>query len=149
MTMRVAALRRRRFLLASAIALALAGCESALAPYRGDRPAEEDLVREMVIVRYVEAPVQDRLSFIVDRTRFMEAGDPHNVDRVISILSTDATTANAAALNLQSGDTIMISTEYAGRREVAELKEVPNWPGHRYYEYPIGAHLLTAVMPVP
>lgn len=137
----------RVFVVASA--LGFAGCENALAPYKGPRPSTNGMVSEVAIVRYVEMPVLDQHSFIVDRTRFVDSGNPHDVDRVVWVFTNEATVAQVRALELQVGDTIVISTRYSGVREVGELTNIPNWPGHRYYEYPIGAHILTAVARVP
>ncbi len=138
-----------RSLLASVLLLAALGCTNALSPYDGPQPSQEDVLGEVVTVRYVRTPVQGQLSFIVDRTRFVEAGDPHNVDRVIMVFTTEATAAQVSALDLQPGDRVTISTVYSGRREVGELSQVPNWPGHRYREYPIATHLFTSAEPVP
>lgn len=125
------------------LALGLPGCENVLSPYRGPRPTTESISQEVAVVRYGRTP--DKPSYIVDRMRFVEAGDPHDVNRVVWLYTTDATVDEVNALHLQPGDTITISTEYAGVREVGELTRVPNWPGHRYYEYPIATHRITAV----
>ena len=141
------AARGCRVLLLVAVSVGIAACENVLSPYRGPRPATDGITSEVVVVRYLRT--QDNPSYIVDRTRFVNSGDPHDVDRVVWVFTNEATVAQVGALELQVGDTIVISTRYSGVREVGALEAVPNWPGHKYYEYPIATHQFTAIRRAP
>lgn len=127
----------------------VAGCEGILSPYDGPRPAKDDIRGETAIVRYADTASAGNLSFIVDRTRFVDSGDPHDVNRVVKVFTDDSTVAQVRELELRPGDRVRISTRYARETETADLTEVPNWPGHGHYEYPIGLHRFTAVERVP
>lgn len=143
---------RRRFRVAvlSLIALLpLTACETIVAKltgvYQGPRPVQEDLTREVVIVRSVYAlPAEGIQSLTVDRVRFLEANRPHDVNRIAEVLPGDARPV-LEALKPQVGDTLRISTRYLGSPLVGDLRGIPNWPGHRYREYPITLHRLTSV----
>lgn len=138
------------WLLVGGMVVALAGCLNPLGSYRGPLPSQEDITDEVVIVRseYVWVPGSVH-EFIMDRVRFQEAGDPHNVDRVVRVLTTEETAAAVIGLHLQAGDRVTISTEFAQLSKVRALTEVPNWPGHRYREYPIGGHWFRSAVLTP
>jgi hypothetical protein len=141
-------IRSRAILLATlALAgLASAGCGDILGwlsgAYDGPRPDQDPLSGEIVILRNTPARADDRL--LLDRVRYLEGGDPHNVNRVIYAVTSDVRD-QVAALNLRPGDRLVISTRFQGIAEAAELNEVPNWPGHDYFEYPVAQHALTAI----
>jgi hypothetical protein len=131
-------------------ALSMAACDlNLLGAYRGPQPSQEDITNEVVIVRSEYDSQLGQRQFIMDRVRFTEAGDPFNVDRVVRVSTTEATVAEVIEFGLQPGDRVTISTVYIGNRRVGALTEVPNWPGHRYHEYPIGSHLFTSVALTP
>lgn len=110
--------------------------------YRGPVPEREPIVEEVVILRKVRSS-GEVLLFVADRVRYLEAGKPHNVNRVVRVQTADHDLVTP--LNLVVGDRLVISTNFAGIGDAAEMTEVPDWPGHRYYEYPIGVHVLTAI----
>lgn len=128
------------------VALAATGCGDILGwlggTYRGPLPRKEGLTGETVILRTVQPQPGERL--ILDRVRYLEGGDPHNVNRVIRVITADVQ-AQVDALNLQTGDRLIVSTRFIQIDDAAELREVPDWPGHGYHEYPIGLHSLTAI----
>ncbi|HEX7241817.1 MAG TPA: hypothetical protein VF263_16165 [Longimicrobiaceae bacterium] len=128
----------------------LAGCDtlfgSLTGAYRGPRPSETDIAGETVVVRTVDTQPATGIRFYhVDRVRFLDAGDPHHVDRVVEVHSRDVQPA-VERLALKVGDRVRISTRYVETRLVGGLGDrVPDWPGHGYDEYPIGFHALTSV----
>lgn len=128
------------------IAMAAAACGDVLGrlsgAYRGPLPQAEGLSSETVILRTARPQAGDRL--LLDRVRYVEDGDPHNVNRVVWAITPDVR-EQLAALNLQAGDRLVVSTRFIQIDDAAELREVPDWPGHDYFEYPIGLHSLTAV----
>lgn len=123
-------------------------CDSILSAltntYRGPQPATENLLSEVVIVRSVYQEPSGVTRLILDRARYSEGGDPHDVNRVIEGVTTQVR-PEFDALNVEAGDRLVVSTSFIRVGEAAELSEVPNWPGHGYVEYPIGVHYLTAV----
>lgn len=123
------------------MAVAISGCDflNVTGAYRGLMPENVGLAAEEVTVRRIES---EGRHLIVDRVRY--AGDPHNVNRVVSV-NTSALKPQIDALNLQAGDRLVISTEFVQIGEIVDFPEVPNWPGHSYVEFPIGSHKLTAV----
>ena len=139
-----------RLALVAACALSLAGCD-ALAEfmgdeaYRGPPPAEESISSEVAVVRLVEVVPPGYPVLLIDRVRYVEAGDPHNVNRVVRAASGDSIREEVAALMLHRGDSVVISTRYGGAVTVVGSMNVPDWPGHRAYEYPIGLHGITAI----
>jgi F420-0:gamma-glutamyl ligase-like protein len=139
--MRYQSIGGRAAFLAGMLAVAISGCDfaSITGAYRGPMPAKVGLVAEEVIVRRIES---EGRHLIVDRVRF--AGDPHNVNRVVSV-NTSALKTQTDALNLKGGDHVVISTEFVQVGEIVDFPEVPNWPGHNAVEFPIGLHRLTAV----
>lgn len=139
---------RARFLAALAVcALASAGCDALLGSltgaYSGPLPEREGLSGETVIVRSISAGT-DSHRLVLDRVRYLDAGDTHDVNRVILAYSMDLF-AQVQALNPQPGDRLVVSTTFFQMGETGDLREVPDWPGHDHVEFPIGAHQVTAV----
>ena len=136
--------------LAAACALPAAGC-IALSDfvsgekYRGPRPAHEDITDEVAIVRKVEVVPPGDHVLLVDRVRYTDAGDPHNVNRVVRVGPGAELRDSVAALNLIPGDRVLISTRYTGTTNVIGSMSVPDWPGHTAYEYPISLHAITSM----
>jgi hypothetical protein len=149
----VPAIRAVRALAAIGAVVAAAGCgdllDVASRNYRGPVPSSSAVIGERVIVRWIGHQVEGRVFVIVERVRFADAGDPHNIDRVVKIATTQATEGFVAALGVQTGDLLTISTEFSGFAEGAGSYGVPDWPGHRAMEYPIGLHLLVDVARIP
>lgn len=113
--------------------------------YRGPQPATEGIVNETAVVRLVEVGPSGQTVLLVDRERYVEAGDPHNVNRVVRVASGEAMRHAVAALNLAPGDRLVLSTQYQGDVNVIGSMNVPDWPGHSAYEYPIAFHSITAI----
>ena len=112
--------------------------------YRGPRPAGDNIASEVVIVRSINRQPSGVALLILDRVRYSENGDPHDVNRVAEALTTQVQPA-FDALDVHVGDRLVVSTTFIQVGETGELRQVPNWPGHDYPEYPIGVHYLTAV----
>ena len=112
--------------------------------YRGPRPAAEGLNGELAIVRRIDVTPRS-IVLLLDRQRYVDASDPHNVNRVVNASTANAGPEAVAALNLTRGDRIVVSTEYAGTVNTIGSMSIPDWPGHNAYEYPIGFHYLTAI----
>lgn len=133
--------------------LALGGCDDmilrASRGYTGPQPSTEPLAEERVVVHRVRTQYLGQIALTVERLRYTVAGDPHNVDRVVETATTSETQDAVASLDLQSGDTVRISTEYVGVAEAGGSMGVPDWPGHQAMEYPIGLHLLTEIAREP
>jgi hypothetical protein len=106
-----------RLALILACALPVAGCD-ALGDlilgenYDGPRPAAEGITSEVAVVRLVEVVPSGQTVLLIDRERYVEAGDPHNVNRVVRVASGEAMREAVAALNLARGDRVVVSTEY-------------------------------------
>lgn len=143
------ALKPRTSLLAALAlcVLALSGCGDVLdrltGAYRGPLPDREGLSGETVIVRSISAGTSSH-RLVLDRVRYLDSGDPHDVNRVILAFSMDLYT-QVQAMNLRPGDRLVVSTTFFQMGETGDLSEVPDWPGHDYVEFPIGAHQVTAV----
>lgn len=139
-----------RLALVAACALQAAGC-NALSDfvsgekYRGPRPAEENISNEVAIVRGADVTESGQTVLLIDRVRYTDGGDPHNVNRVVQVRSGAAMRDMVAALNLGVGDSVLISSQYQGYTNVIGINSVPNWPGHTAYEYPIAIHSVTAI----
>ncbi|HST63178.1 MAG TPA: hypothetical protein VLK84_30995 [Longimicrobium sp.] len=139
-----------RFALVAVCALPVAGCDSIAdlmfgENYEGPPPAEEDITNEVAVVRSTVVAESGLIVLLVDRVRYVDAGDPHNVNRVVQVYSGDAMRETVAALNLSAGESVLISTEYQSYTNVMGIRSVPNWPGHNAYEYPIAIHGVTAI----
>lgn len=137
-------------LVAACCALLAAGCDALGGlilgeAYRGPRPAAEGITGEVAVVRLVEVVPSGQTVLLLDRVRYMQAGDPHNVNRVVRAVSGEAMREPVAALHLGAGDQVVISTQFQGVVKVVGSMTVPDWPGHSAYEYPIGFHSLTAI----
>lgn len=113
--------------------------------YVGPPPAHESTTNEVATLAEVRAGYQGQVVLILDRTRFVTAGDPHNVNRVVKAWTTPENQDQVTALNLRSGDRVLISTEFNGIDEAGGSMNVPNWPGHDALEYPISSHQITAI----
>jgi hypothetical protein len=144
---------RSRALLAATLALAglaSAGCGDILGwlsgAYEGPRPNREPLNGETVILRSTPAAADDWL--LLDRVRYLEGGDPHDVNRVIYAITADVR-EQLSALNPRAGDRLVVSTRFVEIHNTGDLRQVPDWPGHDYAEYPVGLHALTAVARAP
>ncbi|HEX8359005.1 MAG TPA: hypothetical protein VF613_02730 [Longimicrobium sp.] len=141
--------RRLGLLAASLCLLSAAACESAaltlIGAYPGPNPDRTDIVAETVIVRTAREQAETGIEFFLfDRVRVLKT-KPHDINRIVEVMSRDIQ-AEVSRLDLQVGDTILISTRYVADREAGELGEyVPDWPFDKYGEYPIGFHTLTAV----
>ena len=54
--------------------------------------------------------------------------------------------AQVEAMGLAVGDTLIVSTRYAGVTESGPgPSTVPGWAGYRYLEYPVASHVLTSL----
>lgn len=113
--------------------------------YEGPLPAAESIAGETVVVRQVEVMPSGQSVLLVDRVRFVDAGDPHNVNRVARVVSGVEFRDEVAALNLGRGDLVVLSTRFGGTVNVVGSMNVPDWPGHRAYEYPISLHAITEI----
>lgn len=135
----------RALILAAACATFTGGCDVlgiVSQAYRGPVPEREPIVEEVVIVRSITSWSQG-VQIVADRVRYLEGGKPHDVNRVVRVQT--ANQELVTPLNLEVGDRVVISTDFAGIGDAAEMTEVPDWPGHDFYEYPIGVHVLTAI----
>jgi hypothetical protein len=118
--------------------------------YSGPMPAKGNLAQEVVIVRSFQrdpaGPEEGRLRRMhLDRVRYIDARDFDDVNRVV-LGETGELTARVESLNLAIGDTVVISGEYAGLyRGGAASGVVPNWPGDRYVDYPVGVQRLLEI----
>jgi hypothetical protein len=130
----------------AACLLATVSCDSILGEitrtYTGPLPDQTPLSGETVIVRSIHPqPALDVL--ILDRVQYLQ-GAPHDVNRVVQAVTTDVH-AQVQALDLQPGDQLVVSTRFVGLGETGDLREVPDWGGEGYLDYPIGLHALTSV----
>lgn len=118
--------------------------------YSGPMPAKGGLPEEVVIVRSFgrdpAGPEQGRLRRMhLDRVSYIQARDFDDLNRVV-LGETGELTPFVESLNLAIGDTVVISTEYAGLyRGGAASGVVPNWPGDRYVDYPVAGHRLLKI----
>jgi hypothetical protein len=131
--------------------LVLAGCGDILAGtswdrYRGETPATQNITGEVVIVRILSRGLSGNeiTHFYVDRIRYLTENDPHNVNRIVQATAREIQ-PRVHSLNLQEGDTLRISSRYEGLANGNAHAKIPNWPGHRYVEFPIGFHVLEAI----
>jgi hypothetical protein len=136
-------------LAAWAAVAALGGCqpENLLPRYDGPMPSTEPVLDEVVVVRGIRGSPgdPDRVhEFFADRVRFVEAGTPHDVNRIVLVETGDLAPGLAG---LQVGDSLLISTLYL-RTVFTEVPPTPDWPGHTHPDYPIGFHALQTVAPV-
>lgn len=130
--------------LAAGLGTAAGGCDNILDVYTGPQPEQVGISREEVVVRRVTAA--DSVSvLIVDRVRYVEAGDPYNINRVLKVVTTAATQDDALALGLQPGDRVILSTAFGSIVRQAGSLSTPDRRGPGWYEYPIGFHSITAI----
>jgi hypothetical protein len=137
----------RALFIAAGCALIAGGCDvlgRISGAYRGPVPERGPIVEEVVIVRGVSSSSQG-VEFVADRVRYLEGGKPHDVNRVVRVRTTAANRDEVVALGLAPGERIVISTNYGYTGDAAEMTEVPDWPGHGFYEYPIAVHMLTSI----
>jgi hypothetical protein len=145
---------RGRAALLGAVAMLVAGCGfgDLLPHYTGPQPSTDPIAGERVVVRQiVPSSIHPDAAgaFYAERTRFLEAGDAHNVDRVIRVAGGELH-AELAALDVEIGDTLVISTRYDTiYYDAVSPQAVPNWPGHSHSEYPIARHTLTSAARLP
>jgi hypothetical protein len=127
-----------------ALVLAAAGCGDLIlgisGGYTGPQPARESLTNEVAVVRQVRAQHEGQIALILDRVRYLEANDSHDVNRVVKAWTTRENQDAVAALNLTVGNRVVVSTEFSSIDETGGSLGVPNWPGHKAMEYPIGSH---------
>jgi hypothetical protein len=139
----------RRGILTLGLLFATAGCEDLFGGlaggYTGPQPAREPLTNEAATIASVQAGYQGQIVFILDRTHFVAAGDPHNVNRVVKAWTSAANQPQVAALDLQAGERVTVSTEFSGIEEAAGSLNVADWPGHDASEYPIGSHRISSI----
>ncbi|HLL83011.1 MAG TPA: hypothetical protein VK420_10180 [Longimicrobium sp.] len=127
----------------AAAALVLAACDEGLL---GPRPSERGLDRERVVVRSAEPlPGVQVREYLLDRLRFLDAGDPHHVDRVIrgqGLLPWP----RLDSLGIAVGDTLLVTTRFERADRVYGLTApIPDWPGHDARSYLLGTHTVTEV----
>jgi hypothetical protein len=136
-------------LLGLVMATGSAGCDDFInglsRGYVGPSPSRESITDEIATVAKGWEGYQGQIILILDRTRFVDAGDPHDVNRVIKAWTTSENQAQIAALQLMRGERVRISTEFSSIEEASGSMNVPNWPGHDAIEYPIGSHRITAI----
>ncbi|HYW08038.1 MAG TPA: hypothetical protein VE913_13840 [Longimicrobium sp.] len=133
--------------LSALLGAACSGLGAILPHYTGPRPAQDPISAERVVVRRTIPRVgsPEVGGFYADRLRFVDAGQPHDVNRVVNVDAGDLL-PQLSALGIQVGDTLRISTRYFGTyTEGLPRGTVPGWPGHDSIEYPMGYHTLTAV----
>ena len=135
----------RWFTLLAALALpVLGGCDLAMrltGGYAGPLPSTDDLVAETVILVGVQRHGSSAL-YTFDRRRFVEAGDPHNVNRVIQAWVNEEDAARFGELKLSRGASVIVTTRYSEVGEGGGSMGVDDWPGHNAMEYPVGVHSL-------
>ncbi len=148
MTTRTIRLPRLTLLL---MTLVVAGCGDILAGtawgwYRGERPTTQNIAGEVVIVRILSRGLSGNeiTHFYVDRIRYLTGNDPHNVNRIVQATAREIQ-PRVHSLNVQEGDTLRISSRFEAVANGNAHAKIPNWPGHRYVEFPIGFHVLEAI----
>jgi hypothetical protein len=135
-------------LLAGLFAFTNAGCSgiAGLLPglYTGPPPARTDIVDEQVIVRKIFMSGLGNISeLLVDRIRFLEK-DRHNINRLVIVSPRDLL-SDFEQLRVQVGDTLKVSTRFQHFAEAGGESGAPDWPYEKYFDYPMGSHLLTRV----
>lgn len=128
--------------------IALPACDGVMdrlsGTYHGPLPAREDLVQELVVVREVEGSRGGPQRLTLDRQRYLDAGRPHAIDRVV-FAYTGRVVDQVAALDLAVGDSLVVSTQFFQMAEGGGDMHVPDWPGRaaaRAMDYPVAAHWL-------
>lgn len=139
---------KRLYVLAFALLVASTGCDFTtrlVGGYVGPQPNQESLVEEVATVARTGVQYQGQILIILDRARYVAAGDLHNVNRVIQAWTTAENQDAVAALNLRGGERVRVTTQYVEVDETAGSNNVPNWPGHDAVEYPIGSHRIISI----
>jgi hypothetical protein len=149
---------RRGLIMAAAIMIAVGACDwidRLAGEYSGPMPGSGDLAGESVVVRSFRrdpaGPEEGKLRRMhLDRVRYLDARDFNDVNRVV-LGETGELTEYVESLNLEVGDTVVISTDYQGiYYGGAASGVVPNWPGDDYIDYPVAVHRLLEIRrPVP
>jgi hypothetical protein len=133
--------------LAVACALPITGCDvldSSSGLYRGPRPVPEAIAGEEAVIRRVSV-LPGGSVFVVDRVRYVKAGDPYNINRVAEVATTEATRDQVAALNLRPGERVLLTTRFHMVTEQVGSLSTPDWPAPGVYEYPIGFHYIVSI----
>ena len=146
--MRPALAAARPALAALALLSACAGCDlidAASGGYNGPLPARDGLAGETALVARVRPGPQGQVESVLDRVRFVEAGTPHDVNRVVKARTTPANQAEVGALDLREGERVTLSTTFVQIDEGGGSMGVADWPGHGAMEYPVGGHQIVAI----
>jgi hypothetical protein len=138
--------------------LAATGCGNFFHIEESERLLLDDLVDERGVVRGIVPREVGSAAvdlFFLDRVRYLEAGDPYNVNRVAQI---DVTKREPRvdlvvdSLQLQVGDTVVVSAKFYGAADAYQYKGrgylndiVPQWPGHKRSAYQIPGYLLRKI----
>ena len=124
-------------------ALALAACGEGLL---GPRPSETGLDRERVVVRSAEPLPGTRVrEYLLDRLRYLDARDPHSVNRIIRGQAY-LPWPRLDSLAVTVGDTLVVTTRFERADRVYGLNaSIPDWPGHDARSYLLGTHTVTEV----
>lgn len=146
--------RTRAVSAALAVLFAVAGCKGIardlLGIYDGPLPSTASLSSERVILRTIyrhpeKASGEPILALYLDRVSFLDSGKLKSVDRLV-VGSVYEIRAQVEGLNLALGDTLIVSTRYAGVTQSGpDPSTVPGWDGYRYLEYPVASHVLTSL----
>jgi hypothetical protein len=135
-------------LLAVAALLTIFGCRNGvgvlLGAYTGPLPDRADIGGEVVILRRIYTSDQGGISALrVDRTRFLDQ-NRRNINRLVMVYPRDLLSA-VEQLRLQVGDTLKISTRFESIVEASGESGAPDWPYEKYFDYPMGSHVLIKV----
>jgi hypothetical protein len=140
--------------------LAATGCGNFFHIDESERLLLDDLVDERGVVRGVHLykATSDSIvvgTFILDRVRYLEAGDPYNVNRVAQINVTKLLPRPNLlidSLQLKVGDTVVVSGTFSGAADAYQQNGrgglgdiVPQWPGHKRSAYGIGSYNLRKI----
>lgn len=140
-----------------ALVLTGSGCAALLGVDKIERPNQEDIVHERGVVRAPD-PNAPRATgpigpyFYMDRIRYLEVGDPYNVNRIV-LVSSGELRPLVESFKLQVGDTVVVSTKYQGLEEAYQYSSsgfsdqplAPQWPGHNRHIYSISSHVLQKI----
>jgi hypothetical protein len=129
----------------------LAACDPVLDSifdaYKGPAPSSQPLANERVILRATEMVINGLPQhYYLDRLQFLERADSLNIDRVVIGMPGNLQ-ATIDSLEIQRGDTLVVSTKYMGIGYSRGLEAlIPNWAANRYKEdYPVAVHTLVAL----
>ena len=85
------------------------------------------------------------MGLYLDRISFLDSGKLKSVDRVV-VGRPHEMQAQVEALDLEAGDTLIVSTRYNGvTLSGLDPSTVPGWDGYRYLEYPVASHVLISL----